>query len=585
MLKFKMLVILVLLLVAVTNNNNARADQILFSGNAPSTLVVPPSSQYGTLTAGFNTFAGSSMQPVTNLQGLEEADENPYAFIAPEAGILADFLAVIVMSVNLPAIGPQDAPGPLTLECMFRRANLTSGFVDTALGSQVVLPSGTYQNYRFNMTDHVDDLSLQMYDRVTLQVRVSCPADCLGPLFVSVSLTATTIFQPLATQQSCPQNTLCVSPSLGSDTFGTVGGYPFATIGAALAAASSGQTVFLSSATYTETLTIPAGVTVAGVNSHTVIIRQVNPVADCDLVTMGTGTSLEEVTLQLTATSHVQLRAVVFPSGSSVSSKLFRVNIAVDNSAAGSAGESNVFGVHVLGLGWNGISNVDVHLSQVLIDVRSSGEGKKRGVMVDYTLGLLVIGVCRIIATNSSSSGGAGTYIGLETNTTGSFVQARYALFGGSSSDISQTAGVIGMASCLLQNTNAGGKSFTLSVAPPQFVWSAGGALVTGTSYYLPSGGGFQATEVYWPITRVQLVKSLTVHMGTGPSADNSCTWTIRRNSVDTALTVTATEGVTDVAINSVSVRLLSGDLLSLSVTCTGVLTFPTDSTIVADYF
>jgi hypothetical protein len=305
-----------------------------------------------------------------------------------------------------------------------------------------------------------------------------------------------------------------------------------------------------------------------------------------DLVTLGSGSILQAVTLQLISTTHVQLRGVVFPSGSAVTSQIRLVSIVVNNAGAGGSGTSDVFGVYCTGIGWNSVTFADAHLNLVLIAVSSNGNGKKRGIMIDFSSGTLNMGVVRSIASNASSTGGSGTYIGLETNTTGSTAQIRFAVMGGTSADISQTSGMISMAWTQLLNTNANGYGFTPFVAPSFLSWQNGAnALSNGTNYCVLSGDCQSTTETFLIVSTPTLYKGFYLHSNSGPTTGNSCTFTVRRNSIDTSLVLLMTEGVVDLNLNTVSVRFLSNDLLSLKAVCTDALFQPIGVNLKLDFF
>lgn len=113
------------------------------------------------------------------------------------------------------------------------------------------------------------------------------------------------------------------------------------------------------------------------------------------------------------------------------------------------------------------------------------------------------------------------------------------------------------------------------------FFWSQSGALQGGLAYYAPGGAGTSAVEAFWPVTTPVSLTSLAFVSVTGPATGYSCSWVVRQNMVNTTLSVTATAGVTYAVSNPATVVVATGDLLSLQVTCTGILTFPTFSTLI----
>ena len=558
---------LICAIFVLLESTNSNGDEIVLSGRPPTNVIVPPSGSL--TTTGFNTFNGRTMVPTNNVGALTEEEENPFAFYVPKDGTVSSFSGVVVVSSNTLAL---TLSGSLAVEFRFRRANASQPFVDTTLGYSQDLPSGNLNEYRFNVSDLVNNLIVRQGDRVTLQIRVSCPVGCDDIVYLTWSLTASALFLPSIPDQGCPANTLCVIPSTGNDSLGVVGGFPFATIQGALLKAQSGNVVLISPGTYSESFTIPTGVTVAGMSVSNVFIQQLGVSTDTDLVTMGVSTALQQLTLRLVGVAHVRLRGLVFPSGTAVASQARQVIILVDNSAAGAAGTSDVTGVYASGVGWNGVTFADAHLQLVTIAVSSNGNGNKRGILVEFSSGTLNVGVVRSVASNASSTGGAGTYIGVETNSSSSHVQARFAVFGGATADVSQTLGSITLGFVQLLNFNANSKGIGFFLTPTQKVYSSGGTLPVGTNYYVYGSTGAQATEFFLPVTQTTLYTKMVVHSSTGPSAGNTCTWTLRRNAVATAFTLTAVEAVTDLVLNTISIRFSPGDLLSVQVVCSGLL-------------
>jgi hypothetical protein len=62
-------------------------------------------------------------------------------------------------------------------------------------------------------------------------------------------------------------------------------------------------------------------------------------------------------------------------------------------------------------------------------------------------------------------------------------------------------------------------------------------------------------------------LKALNVRAVIGPGTSNTDTWTIRKNGIDTPLTVSLTGSQTSTINNNVSVSFQAGDNLSLKVT------------------
>ncbi|WP_342602885.1 hypothetical protein [Peribacillus sp. FSL E2-0159] len=79
-------------------------------------------------------------------------------------------------------------------------------------------------------------------------------------------------------------------------------------------------------------------------------------------------------------------------------------------------------------------------------------------------------------------------------------------------------------------------------------------------------------------------MKALNVRSVIGPGTSNTDTWTIRKNGIDTPLTVSLTGSQTSTINNNVSVSFQAGDNLSLKVT-TSAGTAVSDTVLQVDVF
>ena len=142
-----------------------------------------------------------------------------------------------------------------------------------------------------------------------------------------------------------------VDQLLGSDLTGARSGLPFATITAALAAALSGDCVWVMPGTYSESVAIPTGVTLRGIDERSVTIQQLLVTADTTLVTMGENSHLANVALRLTSAEHHTLIAVAWPGTTTETALWSNSSVTVDNSTAPIGGTSNVYGCASTGSG------------------------------------------------------------------------------------------------------------------------------------------------------------------------------------------------------------------------------------------
>jgi len=269
---------------------------------------------------------------------------------------------------------------------------------------------------------------------------------------------------------------------------------------------------------------------------------------------MGENTSLEDVTLQLTSNSHVQLRGILFPGTTSATAQVRSITLTVDNSTAG-AGSSNVYGIHSNGSGLPGMEIATVQGSS--ITVNSTNSGSKRGILID------TFNDFHVQDTNITVTGSGSSYIGVETANNGLFT-ARASSVGGATADISQTSGTLTLGSTLLINSNANGLGFNTETFTSNIIWADSGTLPPGTRYMRPGTETPSANEITIQAPQNLIIKSLGVNARIAPGGGKTDTWTVRKNGINTPLVVTLTDPQTQNINNSVSVSYLAGDLISL---------------------
>lgn len=365
-------------------------------------------------------------------------------------------------------------------------------------------------------------------------------------------------------------NILRVDPVYGDDTGGARNGRPYATINAALDEAISGDAVWIFPGTYNESFTIPAGVSVVGMaqgagasgsptGGGVFISRSVTSATD--LVTMGENSSLENVTLNLSSASNIQLRGIVFPGTTSATARARNVsiNVANTNVSAGSA----TYGIHSTG---NGAPNPTIAtLSNSSINVSTSGTQPSRGVLVAGT-STFNINDCTISVNNSST----GSAFGVET-LTGTTCNIDNSILSGTggtgiTSDISQTGGSIILGNCKLVNADANALSFSTFTTPSMLVWMRTGTVGTGTFFLYIGTNPTGTTESWTQISVLQptVLRNFRIEAGTGPGASRVATFNLRRNGT-TVLSTTLTGAATSATATG-SATFAAGDLISVQV-------------------
>lgn len=359
---------------------------------------------------------------------------------------------------------------------------------------------------------------------------------------------------------------LTACPAFGNvvrvdQVFGTANGArngcPFKTINEALAVAIPGDVVWIFPGIYEESIVIPDGVAVRGLTANKVTIQRTNVTSDTDLVVMGEGSRVEDVLLRLTSNEHVNLRGIVFPGTTTLNSVFRYSSLVIDNSTAPSDGSSNVYGIHSTGTGRP--NRVVSNVRSANIWVRSSGQGAKRGIIIDSPNGLFMRD------TNINVEGGTDA-IGAETNNLFAELRINTSTIGGTTADISQTNGFLSIATTDLINATANGYGFDTEIQPANFFWAVPGSLPAGISYMRLGSAPTSPYEISVPASQKLLIKSLNIVAYIPPGGSVTDTWIVRKNGMPTPLVVTLT-GTQSSSINrNVSVHFDQGDDISLQI-------------------
>ncbi|MFZ5953502.1 MAG: hypothetical protein ACOYT8_00200 [Candidatus Dependentiae bacterium] len=358
-------------------------------------------------------------------------------------------------------------------------------------------------------------------------------------------------------------NVARVDQIYGNDSTGQLNGPPFKTINAAMNAALPGTVVWVFPGNYPEIVTIKDGVSLRGLSLLNTNIFLTGVTGPTDLVTMGTDTRLQDISILLQSNQHQQIRGIVFPGRTNLDARINTVNVTVDNSTASPTGSSAVYGIHCIAA--TGISPEEAtNVRTTTIKVLSAGTGPKRGVLVENSsfnirdVNILVRGLTGI-------TGNSG-YIGIETIGTGAQLTGRLVSVAGDGADISQTNGTLSLGSANLINNNANGLGFGTVTQPALILFADQGALPAGTNFMWPGTTSPNATEAFIRVSQKVLVKSIDVRAVTAPGVGNTDTFTVRKNGVDTVLSVSLSGTNTSAINNSVSVAFNPGDSISVKV-------------------
>ena len=368
------------------------------------------------------------------------------------------------------------------------------------------------------------------------------PTGWTGPTGMTGFTGPSGIFGPLG-------NMLRVDAVNGNDTNANAASpyfsVPFKTITAALAKATSGQTVWVLPGTYSEAINVPAGVSVRGASVQTTTVQLLNVVADTTLVTLNNQSRLEDMTMTLTSASNVNLTGITFlTTTDSLDAKLRTCVVNVTSTATGAG---NIYGflsssTSTTSATFSSASSVRATTVKVL----GNGTGAIRGIYIN--------GPNRFVIRDTIvyASGSGANVVGVETTSSanqGSFAELKtssiYGLSSGgvttSSYDINRTAGTIQLSATDLVNANANGNSFSTLTEPAALQFSVSGNLNSHATHYLLPGTSpytnLETTAVGIPFLQPVLVFQLMVSAATTLPANSSITVNLYKNTVGTPFT------------------------------------------------
>lgn len=366
--------------------------------------------------------------------------------------------------------------------------------------------------------------------------------------------------------------TLVVDSVYGSDVSGAANryGYPFATINGAISNVSSGETIFVRPGTYSEKITMPASIALRGANTQTVTIAQSNTTSNTTLLTMGSNCRVEDVTLNLTSASNVNLTGIDWPSGTPLTSKLRTAVVNVTSSATGS---NTIVGMLSSGSSATTYSASDATRG-VTIGVDASSSGPIRGL---YLTGSNWFGMRD---TNINARGTGGNIVGVETTNAGSYASIKHSTIrGGDAStnhyDINRSAGEILLGSVDLHNNTANGNGFSVTTEGAITHFGTTGNFASNNTYYLVPGfvrqGDLPTTTFGIPVTQNMILFSGTFQ--TGPTAlptGVSVKLSVYRNNILTDVSLTISAGQTLASNTTQSTDYRRGDLFDIRFMPTG---------------
>jgi hypothetical protein len=253
--------------------------------------------------------------------------------------------------------------------------------------------------------------------------------------------------------------------------------------------------------TYAESgLTIPASVTLRGINRKITTLIATSVTTNVTMITMSANSLFENFQLSLTSSEHHLLKGILFSGSTATTAAVRNVYINMDNSGAG-AGTSFVYGVHVDSTGTGAPTFEFDNLRDMAISVATVGSGTGHAVFVQG-------GTFRgsnIQALVTKASPGTGTASAFKATGATAVLALRFA-----TASVSAAGGGVSRA---FETTQSG----TLTVDPPP---------MSGTNQIdvmkSPFGDDTKCGRQFWPcatiakaITLASSGDTIMVHAGT----------------------------------------------------------------------
>ena len=375
-------------------------------------------------------------------------------------------------------------------------------------------------------------------------------------------------------------NVLRVDAVNGNDTLANAAppyfSVPFASITAAMAKATSGQTIWVLPGVYDETVDIKAGVGVRGMNVQTTTIRKLNVASNTTLVTMRNQTRLEDITLTLTSASNVNLIGIdSLTTTDSIDSKLRTTVVNVTSTATGSGNVTGILSSSTSGS--SSTFNASYAVRGSTVKVQGDGTGVIRAILVN--------GANRFsIRDTVVYAGGAGSnVVGLETTDALAFAEVKtsslYGLSSGSNTsacyDLNRTAGIIQLSATDLVNANANGNSFSTLTEPAALQFSVTGNINTAATHYLLPGtasySSLETTAVGIPFIQKLIIFQLFVSAATALSGTSTVTVHLYKNTVGTPfISGTLNSTTQSIRVTDKSANFAIGDKLIVQLVTAG---------------
>ena len=230
---------------------------------------------------------------------------------------------------------------------------------------------------------------------------------------------------------------------------------------------------------------------------------------------MGTNSRLEDVTVAVSSANNVNLTAIQFPGGTSLTSKLRTL---VVNTTSTATGANNIYGIYANGTTSNAVVSFNA-LQRSTINVTSAGTGICRGI---YNTGSNYFSVRDSTIFCTKSSGSGTNFVGVENTNSSGYTSIKTSTVSGTTYDINRIAGTILLNSTDLQNGNSGSNGFSVNTEPSNNFFILGSkidfsgqgseiATTTGTYYCKP---GNECSNFSTAITGYPFLQKVIVFEG-----------------------------------------------------------------------
>lgn len=398
--------------------------------------------------------------------------------------------------------------------------------------------------------------------------------------------------------------TLVVDAVNGNDLTGTVNGLPFATPEAALSYivtnALTGVTVWILPGTYVLSagITIPNSCSLRGLSTQTTTLSLVgiNPGGTVTMLTMGTQTRVEDLTLLLTSTNATtNLVGVALPGTTSQTSKMRTCVLTVNNSGVATGSTTTVTGILSNGATPLTASAWTTNFCRgVTVSVLSNGGGAKRAILCS-TASTITFRDTNIYCSTPADVASTGSYIAVETSNATALATFRNCAIGGgydgpgayTEADIYQSAPATGGSSTAygiylgggtdLVNHRTGDKPFSVTYTGI-LSYSLRGNVPNAARYYWQGNQTIpDATEVFVRAQERTLIYGLFITLRQAPGVGQSVTVTVNKSTtgvpgsgVATSMTATISGASTTAEFYGTSVVFNRGEFFSVRSTATG---------------